>query len=210
MDIKRQFPSTLIIDVSRAVPAYNVSYEYGTLIVSRNNKILQDSMDPAQGLVSIIGYEPEETTPGRYLSALEERHDKILTAFQDLMQENTLAVPIVSVNMTDLNNIVVNFDDRIEFDMGNWSEINYKISFAEQVIEKQSADKEGYLTMIGSNQCSFRNKADVLNAEKNAERKAAAQQEADAAALSESEAAGNPELPGEMPEDVPAEYEQLE
>ena len=210
VDIKRQFPSTLIIDVSRAVPAYNVSYEYGTLIVSRNNKILQDSMDPAQGLVSIIGYEPEETTPGRYLSALEERHDKILTAFQDLMQENTLAVPIVSVNMTDLNNIVVNFDDRIEFDMGNWSEINYKISFAEQVIEKQSADKEGYLTMIGSNQCSFRNKADVLNAEKNAERKAAAQQEADAAALSESEAAGNPELPGEMPEDVPAEYEQLE
>ena len=166
VDIKRQFPSTLIIDVSRAVPAYNVSYEYGTLIVSRKNKILQNSMDPMDGLVSIIGYVPEETTPGKRLSALEERHDKILTAFQDLMQENTLAVPIASVNMTDLNDIIVNFDNRIEFDMGNWSEINYKISFAEQVIAEQPAGKEGYLTMIGSNQCSFRNKLDVLNAEK--------------------------------------------
>ncbi len=210
VDIKRQFPSTLIIDVSRAVPAYNVSYEYGTLIVSQNNKILQDSMDPAQGLVSIIGYEPEETTPGRHLSALEERHDKILSAFQELIQENSLAVPISSIDMTDLNDIIVNFDNRIQFDMGNWSEINYKISFAEQVISGQSADKEGYLTMIGSNQCSFRNKADVLNAEKNAERRAAAQQEADAAAAPENNAGAISELPEDQPDDFPAEYEQLE
>lgn len=185
VDIQRQFPNTLVIDVQKAVPAYNVSYEYGTLIVSRRNKILQNSMDPMEGLISIIGYEPEETTPGKHLSALEERHEKIFTAFQELVQESTLEIPISSVNMTDPNDIVVNFDHRIEFNMGNWSEIPYKIRFAEQIIAEQPEGKEGYLTMIGANQCSFRNKADVLNAEKNAELKAAAQQEAEAEAMTE-------------------------
>ncbi|MBR1457996.1 MAG: hypothetical protein IJ595_01270, partial [Oscillospiraceae bacterium] len=52
------------------------------------------------------------------------------------------------------------FDNRITFDMGNWSEIGYKINFAEQVIAEQPADKEGYIIMVGTNQCSFRNKAD--------------------------------------------------
>ncbi len=204
VDIQRQFPSTLVIDVKKAVPAYNVSYEYGTLIVSQNNKILQNSMDPMDGLVSIIGYEPEETTPGKRISAVKERHDKIFSAFQELMTDTSLAVPIMSVNMTDTNDIIVNFDNRIEFDMGNWSEMNYKIRFAEQVIAQQPASKEGYLTMIGSNQCSFRNKLDVINAEKSAERKAAAQLETETAP---EESTLNSEISEQPAESDPAQLE---
>ncbi|MBQ8927110.1 MAG: FtsQ-type POTRA domain-containing protein [Oscillospiraceae bacterium] len=161
VDLKRQFPSTLVIDVQKCTPAYNVMYEYGTLIVSEHGKILDNTMDPMQGLVNIYGYKPEETTPGKPISAEEERYDKVFTAFRDLIYEGSLGTPIVSVDMTDFNDILVNFDNRIEFDMGNWSEIRYKIDFAEQIISEQPADKEGYLTMVGSNQCSFRNKADV-------------------------------------------------
>ncbi|MDE6776458.1 MAG: FtsQ-type POTRA domain-containing protein, partial [Oscillospiraceae bacterium] len=71
VDIKRQFPNTLVIDVQKSIPAFNVSYEYGTLVVSKHGKILQNSMDPMEGLVSIHGYEPEETTVGKRLSAIE-------------------------------------------------------------------------------------------------------------------------------------------
>ena len=85
---------------------------------------------------------------------------KSVTAFRDLIYSGDLTAPIVEVDMSDFNDILVNFDHRIIFDMGNWSEINYKISFAEQIIAEQPSDKEGYLTMIGTNQLSFRNKAD--------------------------------------------------
>ena len=166
VDIKREFPNTLVIDVQKAIPAYNVSYEYGTLIVSKYGKILQDSMDPLDDLISVYGYETEETTTGKRLSATEERYDKIFASFQNLIDSNALETPIMSIDMSDFNNIIVNFDNRIEFSMGNWSEIDYKISFAQQVIALQPVNKEGYLTMIGSNQCSFRNKSDVENAEK--------------------------------------------
>ena len=45
--------------------------------------------------------------------------------------------------------------------MGSWDEIDYKITYAQSIISRHPADKEGYLTMIGNNQISFRNKADV-------------------------------------------------
>ena len=160
VEVIKEFPNTLEIKVQKCTPAYNVVYEFGTLIVSEHGRILDNSMDPQPGLVRIVGYTPEETTPGKYITAEEERYDKVFTAFRELIYNGDLAAPIVEVDMTDFNDIMVNFDHRIIFDMGNWSEINYKISFAEQVIAEQPADKEGYLTMIGTHQCSFRNKAD--------------------------------------------------
>lgn len=158
--IHKQFPNTVEIEVQKCTPAYNVVYEFGTLIVSEHGRILENSMDPVPGLVRIVGYEPQETTPGKQICSENERQDKVFAAFRELIYQGGLGVPIVEVDMSDFNDIMVNFDHRIIFDMGNWSEIDYKISFAEQIIAEQPADKEGYLVMIGTNQCSFRNKAD--------------------------------------------------
>lgn len=169
VEIVRQFPNTLEIRVQKCTPAYNVGYEYGTLIVSEHGRILENSMDPKQGLVRVVGYKPEKTTPGEYIQAVEERYDKVFAAFRELIYDGDLGVPITEIDLTDFNDIMVNFDHRIIFDMGNWSEINYKISFAEQVIAGQPADKEGYLVMVGTNQCSFRNKSDYEASRKNAQ-----------------------------------------
>lgn len=163
VEIIKEFPNTLEIRVQKCTPAYNVVYECGTLIVSEHGRILENSMDPQPGLVKVSGYTPKETTPGQYIVAEEERYDKVFGAFRDLIYNGDLAAPIVEVDMKDFNDILVNFDHRIIFDMGNWSEINYKISFAEQIIAEQPADKEGYLIMIGTHQCSFRNKEDYEN-----------------------------------------------
>lgn len=161
ISITRQFPDTLVIDVKKCEPTYNIVYGFGTLIVSRYGKILEDGMDPQDGLITIKGYTPFEPTAGKWIISERERDDKILHAFMDIIDAGGLEAPIVSVDMTEVHNILVNFDHRIEFDMGNWDEIEYKINFAQHIISKQPADKEGYLTMIGTNQCSFRNKADV-------------------------------------------------
>ena len=197
--IVRQFPDTLEIQVQKCTPAYNVVYEYGTLIVSEHGRILEDSMDPRQGLVRIVGYKPKETTPGKYIEAEQKRYDRVFTAFRELIYAGGLTTPITEVDMSDFNDIMVNFDHRIIFDMGNWSEINYKISFAEQIISEQPADKEGYLIMVGTNQCAFRNKADYETTRKRAR---------DAAKASRSETTELPDGEDEpLPEDDAADEE---
>ncbi len=169
ISITRQFPDTLVIHVQKCEPTYNIEYGFGTLIVSKYGKILEDGMDPQDGLVTIKGYTPLEPIAGKWITAEKERDDRILNAFMEIINTTALDAPIVSVDMTEAHNILVNFDNRIEFDMGNWDEIEYKINFAQHIISKQPADKEGYLTMIGTNQCSFRNKADVEEGRKQAE-----------------------------------------
>ncbi len=169
IEISRQFPDTLVIHVKKCEPTYNVEYSFGTLVISKYGKILSDGMDPQDGLVNIKGYTPLEPKVGTWLTSERERDDKILKSFMDIINEKTLEAPIVSVDMTEAHNILVNFDNRIEFDMGTWDEIEYKIDFAQHIISKQPADKEGYLTMIGTNQCSFRNKADVEAGKQNVE-----------------------------------------
>ncbi len=163
LDIKRDFAaSTLEVKVTPCIETYNIKYENGMLIVSQNGRILQDTMDPDPDLVSIYGYQPVESpVPGDQISSDNEKYDRILRDFMTLIRDGDLEYPIISIDMTNMYNIKVNFDDRIEFAMGNGSDIEYKIAFAQDVISRQSPDKEGYMTMIGDNQCSFRNKADV-------------------------------------------------
>ncbi len=161
INISRQFPDTLVIDVKKCEPTYSIEYEFGTLTVSKYGKILEDSMDAPEGLVRIKGYTPNEPTVGKWITSAKERDNRILQLFMDIINEMQLEVPIVSVDMSEAHNILVNFDNRIDFDMGTWDEIEYKITFAQHIISKQPPDKEGYMMMIGTNQCSFRNKADV-------------------------------------------------
>lgn len=163
IEITREFPNTLRIAIQKCTPAYNLKYDDGTLVLSEHGRILENSMNPMTGLMNIYGYDPEEPNPGTNVRPKEgeEQDEKILQAFMDLILHHPMDVPIVSVDMSNRNGILVNFDNRIEFDMGDYSEMEYKIDFAQNVISKQPPDKEGYLVMIGSNQCSFRNKADA-------------------------------------------------
>ena len=209
--VHKQFPNTVEIEVQKCTPAYNVSYEFGTLIVSEHGRILENSMDPMPGLVKIVGYVPMEKTdtPGMQIVAKEERMDKVFSAFRDLIYEGSLGVPIVEVDMTDFNDIMVNFDDRITFDMGNWSEIEYKISFAEQIIAEQPAEKEGYLVMVGRNQCSFRNKSDYEASRRRAEQGFPEEQPTETAEPATDEN-GDPIVPDEDAEapEIPEDMEE--
>ena len=99
VEIIKEFPNTLEIRVEKCTPAYNVVYEFGTLIVSEHGRILSNSMDPQPGLVRIVGYTPKETTPGKYIAAEEERYDKVFGAFRDLIYNGDLTAPIVEVDM---------------------------------------------------------------------------------------------------------------
>lgn len=159
--VRRQFPNTLLIDVKKCIPTYNIKYDFGTLVTSESGKIIENAMNPQDGLVTITGFSAADPVVGKWIHSEDQRDMKILSSFMKLINEGELAYPIRSVDMSKPHNIIVNFDDRFEFDMGNWDEIDYKITFAQTVIGKHPADKEGYLTMIGNNEVSFRNKADV-------------------------------------------------
>lgn len=155
-DVDRDFPSSLEITVSKCIPAFNIPYETGTLLVSRKGKILADNGFITEGLPIFYGFDPSETTPGKQLVSSDAQKDeafRALSAQINSSEENLIS----SIDMSDKYEILVNYSNGIIFKMGNWTDIEYKLNLAQNVMNDDSVKgKSGYITMIGSNQCSFR------------------------------------------------------
>ncbi len=158
--VQKKFPDELVINVEKCRESYNIVYDNGILLTSATGKIISNSMEAAEGLPVFYGYLPSVLSPGEKLASQDEQKDKIFYLFTKIMSRE-LSSPITSVDMTDKYDMRVCFDNRIIFDLGNWNELEYKITLAETVIDRLGIDKEGYLTMVGNNQCSFRDSSVV-------------------------------------------------
>ena len=155
-DVDRKFPSALEITVTRCIPAFNVNYGSGTLLVSKKGKILADNNFITPDLPIIYGLDPADKTPGK-IAASENKHKN--EAFEALIASIVKMGDdkIMTVDMSDEHSIMVKYKNEMIFKMGNWNDVEYKLSLAENVMKQDDVKgKKGYLTMIGTNQCSFR------------------------------------------------------
>lgn len=155
--VKKSFPDTLVITVTPSKASYNVVDENGTLQVSASGKILRNSPDTANDLPVITGFHPETREAGDKLTSKDEQKDQIFQSLTKIMAEG-LTYPITAIDMEDKYELVLTLDGRIRFEMGNWSDMAYKVKLAQTVMEQLSDEKNGYLYMIGDNQCSYRDK----------------------------------------------------
>lgn len=157
-EISKKFPSSIDIKVTRCVPAFNIYYDGGSLLVSKKGKILEDNGNGniTNGLPVIQGLEPSDLTAGKNIQSGNEHKNEAFQAFVknlDSVGENE----ITAIDLTDEFSIIVNYKNGMVFKMGGWNDIEYKLDLAASVMEDESVKgKKGYLTMIGTNQCSFR------------------------------------------------------
>ncbi|EWM55254.1 hypothetical protein RF007C_04675 [Ruminococcus flavefaciens 007c] len=154
--VERDFPSSLEITVTKCLPAFNVNYGTGTLLVSKKGKILADNGFITDGLPIIYGLDPADKTPGKPVySENEHKNDAFTALISSLVAKNDNSV--MSVDLSDEHAIIVNYKSGMIFKMGNWNDVEYKLALADEVMKDEKVmGKKGYLTMIGTNQCSFR------------------------------------------------------
>lgn len=158
--VEKEFPDVLVITVTPSEPAYNLVDDSGTLQVSAAGKILKSSPETDASFPTITGFDPMKREPGKTLASNDSQKDEIFETLSELMTKG-LEYLITEIDMTDKYDIVLTFDGRIEFSLGNWSELSYKVAMAETVLSELSSDKVGYLTMVGDHQCSYRDKDTV-------------------------------------------------
>ncbi len=155
--VKKSFPDKLVITVTPSNASYNIVDENGTLQISAIGKILRNSPEMNDDLPVVTGYHPETREAGDMLVSKDPQKDQIFQSLKKIMAED-LEYPITSIDLEDKYEIVLTFDGRIRFAMGNWSDMAYKITLAQTVMGQLAEDKTGYLYMIGDNQCSYRDK----------------------------------------------------
>lgn len=158
--VKKEFPDVLVITVTPSQAAFNVTDDSGTLQVSAAGKILKNSPESDASLPTITGYDPSVREPGKMLAAKDSQKEYIFKTISARIAKG-LEYPITSIDLSDKYALVLTFDSRIEFAVGNWNELDYKITLAETVLAQLPADKTGFLSMVGDHQCSYRDKQAV-------------------------------------------------
>ncbi len=154
VEINKKFPSDLEIEVTYCVPSFNVEYNGGVLVVSRMGKILENNTFLTDGLPTISGIKPVETEQGKMLSSANNHKNEALSEIMASIPEDS---GISGIDISDEFGIVISYTNGTVFKMGNWNDAEYKLNLAKTVMNDTSINgKKGYLTMIGSNQCTFR------------------------------------------------------
>ena len=154
----RDYPSTVVVRVTEAVPAYTMSTAGGWLTLSDQFKILAcDAAQPA-GLCTLYGGEPDSTTPGDQLTFTPEAGsasaasdasepaaaDGRLEALHTLeakLEEYGLLSEVTRLEFGDTEQMAFLYQDRISVLLGTLNDLDYKLDRARYVLT--DADGKG-------------------------------------------------------------------
>lgn len=123
---------TLEIQLTAAKPAASVlAPGQGWAIVSSSGKVLEIGQAPAAGALQVTGFSPQDPAAGQPLAAGEEQEQslsalmEILTALQNTAHQTQGQFSVL--DLSDLSHILLYYESRIEFRLGNVLDLGYKV-----------------------------------------------------------------------------------
>ena len=164
IQVVREYPNTVVIKVTEAVPVYAMQTKSGWLTLSDNFKILAcDSAQPT-GLKTLYGGEPVSVQPGDQLDfelpqtadsaasdasgasseAQEPQEDGRLAALTELqakLEEYGMLDDVTRIEFADTDQMAFLYQDRISVLLGTLNDLDYKLDRARYVLT--NADGKG-------------------------------------------------------------------
>ena len=161
--VQRQYPGTVVVQVTEAQPAYAMQTDSGWLTLSGSLKIIaKDSAQPA-GLATLYGGEPVSTNPGDQLEfaaeavadsaasdsassgdaaseAAQPAEDKRLASLNELMDAldtHGMLGDVTRIEFADPEQMAFLYQNRISVLLGTLNELEYKLKLADYVLLNQ-------------------------------------------------------------------------
>ena len=157
--VERDYPGTVIVQVTEAQPAYAMQTSGGWLTLSASLKILSSDAAQPAGLPTLYGGEPVSQSPGTQLSfeqpapassaasdsgasdsassTAEEAGDKRLDSLNTLLAAlDTLGMrgDVTRIEFADPEEMSFLYQDRISVLLGTLNELDYKLKLAQHVL----------------------------------------------------------------------------
>ena len=153
--VVRDYPNTVVVQVTEAVPAYAMQTQSGWLTLSDQFKILACGSAQPEGLKTLYGGEAKTTAPGEQLSfaaedaadstaasdsaaasSPEEADKKIetLTALQAKLKEYELLDDVTRMEFADTDQVAFLYQDRVSVLLGTLNDLDYKLDRARYVL----------------------------------------------------------------------------
>ncbi|MGI6255246.1 MAG: cell division protein FtsQ/DivIB [Acutalibacter sp.] len=146
--IIRHFPGTLEIHITAAQTAACVASGSQWFNVSSTGKILEQVTEPPAGVMQVTGLVLTEPEVGETFQAQDAEHQEAFGEILSTLADLGAAGDITTLDLTDLYNITMNYQGRIQFLMGSTVELQYKLELAlGKVIPNLASDAKGTLDL---------------------------------------------------------------
>lgn len=139
VQIERRLPGTVVITVTEGKAAASVRSEYDEywLIDNKGKLMEQVNEDRAASVTQISGVSALLPVAGDQIRLSQEDQQRLDVALELLQQleRYDLAGRIVSIDVTQLYNIVMYYTDQFEIQLGSTEELDYKIKYLAYALE---------------------------------------------------------------------------
>ena len=144
--ISFSIPDTITIKVTNAVPTYAVKDGNAYLIVSSKGRILETEGNKTEDLVELKCGEIKNKKKGEYIDLGDDSVYEILHSVAKSFADNGID-KVTGFDISSLSDITINYDNRIDINIGLPEDIDYKIKTAFTIInEKLDPNKTGTVT----------------------------------------------------------------
>lgn len=147
VQIERKFPSSLIINVTDAVPTYYVADGDSYTVISEGNRILDTGIAKEQvtAPIRLDGLTVSGFQKGDFIDDKENDKLEFLQKIKQAAAKNELT-NITAINLTNDVELSIEIESRITVRLGNSTELSYKINFAKNIIDtKLEKDEVGVI-----------------------------------------------------------------
>lgn len=150
--ISRHLPGTLEINLTAAQVAACMTNGSEWLYVSAEGKILEKQSAPKSGVMQIIGLQAATGEPGEYVIVEEDNAQLAYTTILSALADLGTGSDFTKLDLSDLSNITMLYQDRIEFKLGNVLELEYKISLGCRSVTELAAGEQGVMDLSGADE----------------------------------------------------------
>ncbi|MFI3205821.1 MAG: FtsQ-type POTRA domain-containing protein [Clostridia bacterium] len=131
--VTKLLPATIRIEVEEAAAYYSVEYEDSYVLVSGQGKLLEIVDEPQEGTAHIIAGEIWDNNG--IMEFVDEQTQEYLSEIMDIISTREDG-EITLIDLSNIYDIVITYDDRVEIQLGGASDLDYKLKFAFQIIDE--------------------------------------------------------------------------
>ena len=152
----RDYPNTVVVQVTEAVPAYAVQNGNKWLVISDKWKILSEESTQPEGLCTLYGGKLQDTTPGQGFwfvddadaasasgsetaesestVSTETARMEALRTLRSKLEEYDLSQDVTRLEAADTEQLAFLYQDRISVLLGTLNDLDYKLDRARYVL----------------------------------------------------------------------------
>lgn len=137
--ITRKIPGTITISLTAAVPAGQFQNGEEYILVDDTGKVLDKLTQLREGVMQVVGAESGEQNYGKPVNLTEADKEAAYKQIMEQLKTDEAILEITRLDLTDVHNISMIYQNRITMNLGGAADIAYKIQFGINVIRNRLA-----------------------------------------------------------------------